>query len=200
MLRHIVPALLIAAAVAGCSSGSGVSTSSILGTAPAPPAGQTGAPGQAGGVTPVAAIVVPSTPTERAFQVGTVSARAAKCGYNFDAPKLKAAYMAHEIGLGTPSDQLANVEKIYSVAFGGVTKASAEDPNYCSDRKTQEIKADLTRLLAGDFEPPKKAVVAKKKDSGGIFGDFFSSDGEEDTGPKFGSDDWWAKQDDKSGG
>ncbi|WP_439542715.1 hypothetical protein [Hyphomicrobium sp.] len=194
MRRHIVPALLIAAALSGCSSGSGVSTASILGTAPAPPAGQAGA------VTPVAAIVVPSTPTERAFQVGTVSARAAKCGYNFDAPKLKAAYMAHEIGVGTPTDQMANVEKIYNVAFGGVTKASAEDPNYCSDRKTQEIKADLTRLLAGDFEPPQKAVVAKKKDSGGIFGDFFSSDGEEDNGPKFGSDDWWAKQDDKSGG
>ena len=192
MRRHIVAALLIA--VAGCSSGSGVSTSSILGTAPAPPAGQASA------VTPVAAIVVPSTPTERAFQVGTVSARAAKCGYNFDAPKLKAAYMAHEIGVGTPTDQMANVEKIYNVAFGGVTKASAEDPNYCSDRKTQEIKADLTRLLAGDFEPPKKAVVAKKKDGGGIFGDLFSSDGEEDTGPKFGSDDWWAKQDEKSGG
>lgn len=193
MRRHIVPALLIAAGLSGCSSGSGVSTASILGTAPAPPAGAAGA------VTPVAAIVVPSTPTERAFQVGTVSARAAKCGYNFDAPKLKAAYMAHEIGVGTPSDQLANVEKIYSVAFGGVTKASAEDPNYCSDRKTQEIKADLTRLLAGDFEPPKKLVEAKKKDDGGFFGNLFSGE-EDDTGPKFGSDDWWAKQDDKSGG
>jgi hypothetical protein len=193
MRRQIVAALLIAAAVSGCSSGSGVSTSSILGNAPAPPAGQAGA------VTPVAAVVIPSTPTERAFQVGTVSARATKCGYNFDAPKLKAAYMANEIGRGTPSDQMANVEKIYDVAYGGVTKASAEDPNYCSDRKTQEIKADLTRLLAGDFEPPKKTAVAKKKDDGGFFGDFFSSDGE-DSGPKFGSDDWWAKQDDKAGG
>ncbi len=162
MHRLIVPALLIAAAVSGCSGGSGVSTSSILGTAPTPPAGEGGA------VTPPPRIAVPSTPTEARVQVGTVSARAARCGYNFDAPKLKAAYIAHEIGVGTPTDQMANVEKIYNVAYVGVTKASTEDPNYCSDRKTQEIKSDLTRLLAGDFEPPKKAVMAKKQDDGGI--------------------------------
>jgi hypothetical protein len=192
MRRHIVAVLMIATALSGCSSGNGVSTSSILGTAPSPPAGQPA------GATPVAAVVIPSTPTDRAFQVGTVSARAAKCGYNFDAPKLKAAYMANEIGRGTPSDQMANVEQIYNVAYGGVTKAAAEDPNYCSDRKTQEIKADLTRLLAGDFEPPKKTAVAKKKDGGGIFGDFFDNDSE-DTGPKFGSSDWWDSQNAKSG-
>ncbi len=192
MRRHIVPALLAAAALGGCSSGSGgLSTASILGTAPSPPAADSA-------VTPVAApLPVPSTPTERAFQVGTVSARAAKCGYNFDAPKLKANYLAHEVGLGASNEQLATVEKVYNVAYNGVTKAAAEDPNYCSDRKTPAIKADLGRLLAGDFEPPKK-VVAKKEESGGIFGDFFSSSG--DTGPSFGSDDWWQKQQDKAGG
>ena len=194
MHRYIVPVLLVAAAVSGCSGGSGISTASILGNAPTPPAGQAGA------ATPVAAVVIPSTPTDRAFQVGTVSARAAKCGYNFDANKLKAAYLANEMGRGTPSDQLATVEKIYSVAYGGVTKASAEDPNYCSDRKTQQIKADLTRLLAGDFEPPAKTAVAKKQGDGGFLGDFFNGDDVEESGPKFGSDDWWAKQDDKSGG
>jgi hypothetical protein len=195
MRRLIVPAVLIAAALSGCSGGSGVSTASILGTAPAPPSGEAVAAVAA----PAAPMYVPSTPTERAFQVGTVSARAAKCGYNFDQQKLKAAYMAHEIGVGTPTDQMANVEKIYTVAFTGVTKASAEDPNYCSDRKTQEIKADLTKLLAGDFEPPKKAVVAKKKDDGGIFGDWFSGE-DEDSGPKMGTTDWWDKQHEKAGG
>jgi hypothetical protein len=54
-------------------------------------------------------------------------------------------------------------------------------------------------LLAGDFEPPKKAVVAKPKEDGGIFGGWFDSDGG-DTGPKFGSGDWWDSQKDKAGG
>lgn len=190
MRRSAIFVVLAAAALAGCSSGGGgVSTASILGTAPTPPAGAA----QATAVQPVAA--VPSTPSDRAFQVGTVSARAAKCGYNFDAAKLKASYMAHEMALGTPADQVANVERVYGVAYNGVMKAAAEDPNYCSDRKTQTIKADLTRLLAGDFEPPKK-VVAQKQDEGGFF-DFFSSSG--DSGPKFGSDDWWDKQREKTG-
>lgn len=194
MRRFLVPVLLAASATAGCSSGgSGVSTASILGTAPAPPAAAASAQP---GVVPVVA-APPSTPTERAFQVGTVSARAQKCGYNFDPAKLKASYMAHEIGLGASNDQVANIEKIYNVAYNGVTKAAADEANYCSERKTQEIKTDLGRLLAGDFEPPKKAV-AQKKDEGGLF-DWFSGSSE-DTGPKFGSSDWWDKQHEKTGG
>jgi hypothetical protein len=133
----------------------------------------------------------PSTPTDRAFQVGSVSARATKCGYNFDASKLKAAYMANEMGRGTDTSQL---DKVYQVAYNGVMKAAVEDPNYCSERKTQTIKTDLNRLLAGDFEPPKKAVVAAKQDDGFFSGWFDGSSNE--TGPSFGSDDWWAKQKD----
>ena len=195
MRRFLVPVLLAATATAGCSSGSGVSTASILGNAPTPPPAAAAAPAQPGVVPVVAA--APSTPTERAFQVGTVSARAQKCGYNFDPAKLKASYMAHEIGLGASNDQVANIEKIYNVAYNGVTKAAAGEANYCSERKTQEIKTDLGRLLAGDFEPPKKAV-AQKKDEGGLF-DWFSGSSE-DTGPKFGSSDWWDKQHEKTGG
>jgi len=44
----------------------------------------------------------------------------------------------------------------------------AADPDYCSDRKGAEIKADLQRHLAGDFAPnfPKAKVV----ESCGVFG------------------------------
>jgi hypothetical protein len=185
--------LILALPLAGCSSGSsGVSTASILGAAPTPPAGA--APGAQ--VAPVAAAVPSSTPTDRAFLVGSVSARAAKCGYNFDAAKLKASYVANEMSRGTPADQLAQVDQVYGVAYNGVAKAAAEDPNYCSDRKTQEIKADLTRLLAGDFEPRK---VVAKQDQGGFFDSFFDG-GAAEQGPKFGSGDWWDKQADKAGG
>lgn len=194
MTRPAIPALILAVALAGCSSGgNGVSASSVLGAAPTPPPATGAAPaGQTGAIVPVAPA---SSPTDRAFQVGSVSARATKCGYNFDAAKLKAAYMANEMGRGTAD--VTQVEKIYGVAYNGVMKAAVEDPNYCSDRKTQTIKADLNRLLAGDFEPPKKAVIAQKQDEGGMF-DWFSGSSQE-TGPSWGSEDWWSKQGDKVG-
>lgn len=194
-----IAVLMLAAAISGCSSGgSGVSTASILGNAPTPPAAGAGAAPGAPSAAPVA-LAPPSSPTDRAFQVGTVSARAMKCGYNFDAAKLKASYLAHEMGLGSSPDDLARAEKVYDVAYNGVVKAAAGDANYCSDRKTEGIKADLARLLAGDFEPPKKAVVAQKKDDDeGFFGGLFSgSTG--DSGPSFGSGDWWDKQAEKAG-
>jgi hypothetical protein len=188
MTRPAIPALILAAAaLAGCSSSNGVSTAAILESAPTPPAGAS----QAGVVAPMAP---PSSPTDRAFQVGSVSARATKCGYNFDAARLKAAYMANEMVRGTDTSQL---DKVYQVAYNGVTKAAAEDPNYCSERKTQTIKTDLNRLLAGDFEPPKKAVVAEKQEDGFFSGWFDGSSN--DAGPSFGSEDWWQSQADKAG-
>ena len=189
MHRLGLPVLMLSAFLAGCSSSSnGVSTASILGSAPTPPA--------AGAA--VAPVAVASTPTDRAFQVGSVSARAAKCGYNFDAAKLKASYVANEIGRGTADT--AQLEKIYQVAYNGVMKAAVEDPNYCSQRKTEAIKADLNRLLAGDFEPPQKAIMAaqKKDDEGGMF-DWLSGSSGEGSGPSFGSDEWWTSQHDKVG-
>jgi hypothetical protein len=194
MHRLALPFLILAVPLAGCSSSSsGVSTASVLGAAPTPPAAaaQPGAP-----VAAVAAPVPSSTPTDRAFLVGSVSARAAKCGYNFDAAKLKSNFLANEMSRGTASDQLAQVDKVYAVAFNGVAKAAAEDPAYCSEAKTKQIKDDLNRLLAGDFEP-RKAVAQKQE--GGFFSDFFDGSGQEQ-GPKFGTSDWWEKQADKAGG
>jgi hypothetical protein len=191
MQRSTVLALVFAVALAGCSSSNGVSTASVLGNAPTPPPAGTTPDGVA-----AMPIVPASTLTDRALQVGSVSARAAKCGYNFDAEKLKAAYLSSEIGRGSDASQ---AEKIYNVSYNGVMKAAAEDPNFCSDRKTQKIKTDLNRLLAGDFEPPAKAVaVAKKEDDGGLFSGWFDGSSA-DSGPSWGSDDWWAKQAEKTG-
>ena len=176
--------LVLAAALSGCSGGGGLSTSSILGSdPPTPPAAQ--------------AVAAPSDPTSRAFQVGSVSARAVKCGYNFDAARLKATYLSHETANGLPATELGKLEKVYDVAYSGVTKAAAEDPNYCSEQKTRVIKADLNRLLAGDFEPPKR--VAQKQDDGGLFSGWFDGSSGGDSGPKFGSDAWWEKQKEATG-
>lgn len=192
MQRSTVLTLAFAAALAGCSSNNGVSTASILGTAPTPPpAGATQAD-----VVAAAPVVPSSTPTDRAFQAGSVSARAAKCGYNFDAGQLKSAYLSSEMARGTLDT--SQVDKIYNVAYNGVMKAAAEDPNFCNDRKTKAIKADLNRLLAGDFEPPPKKAVVAKKDDGGLFSGWFDG-GAQDSGPSFGSNDWWDKQKEKTG-
>lgn len=178
--RTFTAVLFTALALSGCSGGGGLSTASILGK-DAAPAPVPGAPA------PV------SDPNTRAYQAGAVAARASKCGYNFDAGQLKAAYLNYETSRGTAD--LTSVEKMHNVAYAGVMKAASEDPNFCSDARTRVIKADLTRLLAGDFEAPQKVA---QKDDGGLFSGWLDG-GSGDTGPKFGSNDWWEKQNEKAG-
>ncbi len=88
----------------------------------------------------------------RAFQVGTASARAVKCGFNFDPAKLKTNYIAYEKQQPGGQDT-SKVERIYDVSFNGVAKAVAAEGDYCSPGKTTQIKSDLTRHLAGDYTP-----------------------------------------------
>lgn len=188
MHRAAIPALIVSVAIAGCSSsGNGVSTSSILGSAPTPPTAEA-----------AAALPAASTPTSRAFQVGSVAARAKKCGYNFDETRLRSSFLAHEVSVGTTPDQIAQVEKVYDVAHNGIAKAAAGEADYCSDQKTRIIKADLNRLLAGDFEPPLKPVAKKEEDDEGFFGGLFGGGSQQED--NFGSGDWWAKQQEKAGG
>jgi hypothetical protein len=167
--------------LAGCSGTSGVSTASIFGgdANPSPAAVQ-----QSAAPAPVAAAPAAPTsdPTSRAFQVGAVSARATKCGYNFDAAKLKQDYLAAETGLGATPEDMAKIEKVYTVALNGVTKAIAKEADYCSTRKTEEIKADLTRALSGDYSPPAKKVTADAKESGGLFSGLWSNDSSSSSG------------------
>ena len=162
-LSPTITMLLIGAGcgLAGCSEGSSLSTSSIFGggnsAAAAAPAGPTA---------PV------STPASRALQVGGTAARATKCGYNFDANKLRSNFLAAEATQAPGADQVTT-QKTYDTAFAGVTKAAASQPGYCSEAKTRDIKADLTRHLAGDYSPsPPKQVV---QEEGGIFDGFGSS-------------------------
>lgn len=138
----LLSTLLCASLIAGgCSAGSSLTTSSLLGgsgKAEPPP--------------------LTNTPTARALQVGTVSARASKCGYNFDAGKLRTTFLSSEAAQAPGTDQ-TNVQKTYDTAHSAVSKAAASKPDYCSDAKTREIKAALTRHLAGDYtpDPPKPA-------------------------------------------
>ncbi len=127
-----------AAALAGCSGGgSGLTTGALLGESkPAAPVNDGPA---------------------RAFQVGTASARAVKCGFNFDPAKLKTNYLAYEKQQPGGQDT-SKVERIYDVSFNGVAKAVAAEGDYCSPGKTTLIKGDLTRHLAGDYTPNRPKV------------------------------------------
>ena len=150
---------LVATALTGCSSAPSLTTGSILG-GPAKPAAAD--PGSV------------NDPTNRAFQVGTLSAKAVKCGFNFDPAKLKNNYLTYERTLA-PGADMARVEKIYDISFNGVAKAVAGESDYCSDEKTKAIKADLSRHLAGDYSPPERPKEAVA-DSDGIFDSLFSGD------------------------
>lgn len=182
-----IAALALPALVAGCSGG------------PSLPSLSTGS------VTPAAATAAPAQPeqrndpTTRAFQVSTTSARAVKCGFNFDPVRLRAQFLASETTLGTPVTELGKVEKVYDVGFNGISRGIAEKQDYCTEAKTKEIKEDLTRHLAGDYNPrPVKQVAAAKQDSG-FWEGLFDADEDVETGPKIGSPEWWEKQKEKAG-
>ena len=126
-----------AAGVAACSSASsGLSTASLL------PGSK---PKQSDPV------------TERALQVAATSARASKCGYNFDAGRLRSSYLAYETQQGSPADR---VTKVYDTTQSSVNAKIGASEDYCTDAQTAKIKADLTRYLAGDFT----ATIAKTEE------------------------------------
>ncbi len=165
---------VVAASAAACSSDGGLSTGALIGgnsasTAKAPPNN--------------------NTPTGRALHVGSVSGRATKCGFNFDAAALRTNYLAAEASGGTAVADLAKIEKIYDSGYRGVLSAAGQDPNYCSSKRTYVIKTALNKALTGDYAPPPMKVEKEV----GVFGGFFEQDVVE-KGPGFGSDDWWEKQ------
>lgn len=159
---QICSLLAITVLVAGCSgSATSLTTGSLFGggseaakteAAPAQPAGDA---------------------TSRAFQVGSVSARAVKCGYNFDPAVLKAKFLAAEASQGTTPEMIARAEKIYDVAYNGVWKGVATQKGYCSAKRTEQIQSDLQRHLAGDYTPSKQKIIQAEEKSSGGFASWF---------------------------
>jgi hypothetical protein len=107
-------------------------------------------------------------PMARPTFVAWTSARAKRCGFFFDAAKLKANYLAYESKRGAGAGELANIEKTYDQTFKTTSDTVWATEEYCSDRKGAEIKQELARHLSGDYAPnfPKPKVVADC----GIFG------------------------------
>jgi len=107
-------------------------------------------------------------PLARPTFVAWTAARAKRCGFFFDAAKLKASYLAYESKQGKNAGDLANLERTYDQTFKSTSDTAWANDDYCSDKKGAEIKQELARHLAGDYAPnfPKPKVVADC----GIFG------------------------------
>lgn len=97
--------------------------------------------------------VSPQDPLARPIQVAWTSARASRCGFMFDPEKLKADYLADESRRGLDPNQLGQMAKAYDYTRQSVADTISADPKYCSKDRTNAIRADLRRYLAGDYSP-----------------------------------------------
>ena len=167
----------------GCGGGnSGISTASVLDGAPS-------------GATGEAAILKNDDPNARSVQVGWTSARAQRCGFVFDAAKLKANFLAAEAARGTGPGTSTNPEKAYDQAVTSISAKIKAEPDYCTRTKSAEIKTDLQRHLAGNYDanlPNQNKKVA----SGGILDGLIS---DEPTKP-FDQKNFWEDQEAKRSG
>ncbi|HET6388024.1 hypothetical protein [Hyphomicrobium sp.] len=136
---------LSAAALGGCGASlpSLPTTGSLLGTQPK---------------------VTPNDPLTRTMDVAATSARAIKCGYNFDPAKLKNQFITAETA-ANPADAV-KFAQVYDTAFNGVSKALAQKgADYCSPLKVARIKLALARHLNGDYTP---SPPEPSEDEGGL--------------------------------
>jgi hypothetical protein len=143
-LAHLaIRALVIAAtfSLSACGNGGGVTTGSLFGSSQPKP--------------------VTDERTERALEVAATSARASRCGYNFDPARLRYAYLAYETAQGGTPEQVAKAEKVFDYTRSSLAEKIAKEDNFCSEAKTKDIKASLTKNLAGDFSATPKKVVAE---------------------------------------
>lgn len=154
-MRESVSSLMLAcgaaAFLAACGAGNAVTTGSLFG-------GPKDAP-------PPVVEAKPVTQADRLAQVAAVSARAQRCSFFFDPEQLKASYLASEQQAGTPPEQMPKLTQDYDSLRGKVSAAIGRDEGYCTEGRAREIKASLTRHLAGDFNPP----VQKAQSAGGTF-------------------------------
>lgn len=138
-LRNVCLALTVACGLSACS-GNPLSTGSLLGSNKAPPVDE---------------------PTERALYSASTSARASKCGYNFDPTRLREAYLASEAAGGASPEQMAKLGQSYDFTRATVSKQITNSEEYCTEDRTRSVSAALTKQLAGDFKAPAKPPLPK---------------------------------------
>jgi hypothetical protein len=103
-------------------------------------------------------------PMSRPLAVAWTSARAKRCGFSFDPTKLRTVYLGYEAKQGATGEGYAKIEKAYDTSYRVTLEKVSSDPNYCTEQKQRQIKADLERHLVGDYSsnlPPKSAAACK---------------------------------------
>lgn len=87
------------------------------------------------------------------MQVGWTSARASYCGFIFDPAQLRASYLASEARAGKSPEEIAKLERAYDYTRDSVTASIKSNLAYCNKERTNAIRRDLNRYLAGDYTP-----------------------------------------------
>lgn len=140
------PSILIVASLvvglAACGSGGGLTTSSIGGGSSGAGAGQIPPP-------------KPITASDRAVHTGATIARAQRCGFYFNPDEVRANYIASETQAGTPPDAVQKATTELDKTRQALIATIAKEEGYCTEGRNREVKASLTRQLAGDFSPPQ---------------------------------------------
>ena len=106
-----------------------------------------------------AAALPPSTPSQRAVQVAWTAASARYCAFGLNPQKLKADYLTWERSRGASEETVQTLDSTYDKAFLTFYDKVKETPGYCSKAKIEEIRPEINRHLAGDYEPRKRVVT-----------------------------------------
>lgn len=112
--------------------------------------------GEAGTEKQAAAPAPQSTPSQRAVQVAWTAASARYCAFGLNPQKLKKDYLAWEKSRGASEETIVSLETTYDKAFLTFYDKVKETPGYCSKQKIEEIRPEINRHLAGDYEPKRK--------------------------------------------
>lgn len=97
-----------------------------------------------------------STPPQRAVQVAWTAASARYCAFGLNPQKLKSDYLAWETAQGASQDTITSLGETYDKAFLTFYDKVKETPGYCSKARIEQIRPEINRHLAGDYEPSKK--------------------------------------------
>ena len=99
-----------------------------------------------------------STPSARAVQVAWTAASARYCAFGLNPQKLKSDYLAWERTQGASDEVVQNLDTTYDKAFLTFYDKVKGTPGYCNKAKIEEIRPEINRHLAGNYEPSPRVV------------------------------------------
>ena len=91
-------------------------------------------------------------------QVASTSAKAARCGFYFDAAKLKSGALAAEAAKNPAPEAAQKADQLYEYTRTSVGKL-LDEAGSCSQGELTQVREDLPRYLAGDFSPRQEKQV-----------------------------------------